>query len=166
MKSVFALFACLFIFSINSLIAQSRHLGWCHLLPNAKTKLLVNHVNPDRNVYYNTDEVLLLFDVKGQKGYAVDVDGRIVEIQDTATIKKIDTIGRVVKIVKAINISLDKKLNRENNVWLIGFSSAANTAKILLSSGEIVEIPKDCYIDLREYFINQSKKYVVQDVSN
>lgn len=144
--------------------SQIKSIGWYHLLPGTQTKLLANYVQPNSDGAYGAEEILLLFDFKGKKGYAVDIDGRIVEIQDTATIKRIETPGRVVKITKQINVTLDKKFNPNNNVWIVGFNSANNSAKVLLSSGETVEIPNDSYTDLRDYFDVMGKKYQPHNV--
>ena len=73
-------------------------------------------------------------------------------IDNLDKLKKIETEGRVVKMLKTIDISLSKKLGKDNNVWLVGFNSATNSAKILLANGSIAEIPKDSYIDIREFF--------------
>lgn len=149
-----------------NLSAQKTINGWCHLLPNAKTRLLVNYINTDHDVYYNSDEILLVFETNGAKAYAIDIDGRIVEVQDTATLKKIEIQGRVVKITKQVNISLQKKLHPDDNVWLVGFNSVNNAAKILLSSGEIVEIPSNSFIDLREYFETRNTKFEIRNVNS
>jgi hypothetical protein len=143
-------------------------IGWYHLLPGSKTKILVSYdraTNFSTNVWYATDEVLMIFESKNNIGYAIDIDGRIVQIDNMDKVKKIDTLGRVVKITKNLDVSLNKKLTVNNNVWLIGFNSAANTAKILLSSGEVVEIPKDTYVDIREYYDALGQKNKVYETS-
>lgn len=148
--------------------SQEKPIGWYHLLPGAETTLLDNLLNQNKmDTKYGVDEILLLFDFKGSYGYSVDVDGRIVLISDVSKIKKIDTTGRVVKIVKEINVSLKKTLLPGNNVFLVGFNSVNNTAKILLASGLVVEIPKDAYIDLRSYFEQKNiGKYETHKVLN
>lgn len=130
-------------------------IGWYHLLPGAKTKILTvydNSAKTNPGISYATDEVLLVFEIKGKFAYAIDIDGRIVLIDNLDKLKKIETEGRVVKMLKTIDISLSKKLGKDNNVWLVGFNSATNSAKILLANGSIAEIPKDSYIDIREFF--------------
>jgi hypothetical protein len=148
----------------STAVCQNENIGWYHLLSGAKTRVLTNYVDPKRNVAYAKDEILLFFDFKGNIGYAIDIDGRVLEITDTSKIKKIVQPGRVVKMIKDIDISLDKTLGRDNDVWIIGFNSSANTARVLLASGEIVEIPKDSYIDIRDYYLLAGKNNKANDV--
>ena len=141
--------------------AQKSQIGWYHLLPGSKTKVLVSYDKNSKyttDLWYSTDEVLLFFESRNNIGYAIDIDGRVLQVDNMDKVKKIDTVGRVVKIIKDIDVSLNKKLRANNNVWLVGFNPAANAAKILLSSGEIVEIPKDTYIDIREYYDSLGQK--------
>ncbi|RYZ26460.1 MAG: hypothetical protein EOO10_15490 [Chitinophagaceae bacterium] len=137
---------------------QEKTAGWYHLRHGAQTKLLQNFVDQNsRDLRYNVDEALLLFEIKGIKGYAVDIDGRILEIQDTAYVRRITTEGRVVKMVKDVSISLSKTLGKNNNVWIVGFNSLNNSAKVQLSSGEVVEIPRDAYQEISEQYVRGSQ---------
>jgi hypothetical protein len=153
---------------VQSQTTQGNKMGWYHLLAGAQTRVLDNCVgNNKSDVYYATDEILLIFDFKGSTGYAVDIDGRIVEITDISKTKRIDTAGRVVKMVRNIDVTLNKRLTVDNNVWLVGFNPSSNSAKVLLGSGEIVEIPKDSYIELRDYFLAKNKgKYKTYPVED
>ncbi len=158
-KRLIATLLILFLNGTNA-FSQENEIGWYHLLEGSQTKLLDNCVDNNKvDIGYGVDEVLLVFDFKGTKGYAVDIDGRIVEIQDMGKAKKIQVAGRVVKMIEEVDVSLNKKFNENNNVWIIGFNSVNNSAKILLSSSEIVEIPKNSFIDLRDYFIKKNAGY-------
>lgn len=69
-------------------------IGWYHLLPGSKTKILVSYnkaTNFSTNVWYATDEVLMIFEYKNNIGYAIDIDGRILQIDNMDKVKKIDT---------------------------------------------------------------------------
>jgi hypothetical protein len=166
-KSVISL---LFLFCICTikLTAQPKQMGWYFLQEGAKTKVLKSYIEKGEwsgtDIKYAVDEVLMFFDFQGTKGYAIDIDGRILEVQDISKIKKIETEGKVVKMLVEIDLSLNKKLNKENNVWLVGFNSANNTAKILLSDGNIYEIPKASYIDLKDYFLKKGSVNQIYDV--
>ncbi|MEN9446206.1 MAG: hypothetical protein RL728_718 [Bacteroidota bacterium] len=141
--------------------------GWHHLLKGAETKVLNNWAdNNNKNVFYNIDEILLVFELKGSSGFAIDVDGRVVQIMNMEKTKKINAEGRVVKMTKDIDVSLSKKFKKNNNVWLVGFNSANNTAKILLSNEEIVEIPRNLYIELSQYYLNNSRGFVSKTVTD
>lgn len=164
-KYLFTFFTTVLLIS-GHCIGQTKTIGWYHLLEGAQTMLLDNWVDQNKvDVGYGSNEVLLVFDFKGQKGYAIDVDGRAVQIQDMSKTRKIDTAGRVVKLTRDIDVSLNNKLTRNNNVWLIGFNPVNNSAKVLLASGEIVEIPKDSYIDIRDQLdLKWAYVYKVKDV--
>jgi hypothetical protein len=163
MKKLGLTLIIILVFQLNSFgqsNSSKNQIGWYHLLPECKTKVLIHYDKAEKNknlttdISYATDEILLMFDFKDNIGYGIDIDGRIVQVENIEKIKRIETAGRIVKITKEVNINLDKKLTPGNNVWLIGFNSVNNSAKILLGSGEIVEIPKDSYVDIKEY-LNQ-----------
>lgn len=150
-----------FILTTN-LVKSQNSIGWYHLLEGAQTRVLSNWVDNNKtDVWYGVDEILLVYEVKGDIGFAIDIDGRLVQILNMNRTKKVNLEGRVVKMIKEVDVSLNKKLNSNNNVWLVGFNSVNGTAKILLSTDEIIEVPKNTYIELTQFQINSSKGYPI-----
>jgi hypothetical protein len=161
----------LFIFSIaifSNLYAQTEPFqpGWYMVKSGAQIKVVQGNSEDElfdrdwQKIYYNENEVLLVFNFTKDKYYTYDPDGRVVLVKGKESLKKIDVAGRPIKISDnsgSVKIGLDLSLKNGNNVWMTGFISATKTVVVLLVDGQKVEIPQDSIQDLKEYIDEMDK---------
>jgi hypothetical protein len=137
---------------------QAISLGWHMLKSGAQVKVIQGNsgaVSSNYNwsqINYENNEVLNVFNVSKDKYYCYDPEGRIILVKGQSPLQKIEMQGRPVVLVEEVKIGLDKKFQKGNFVWLIGFNSSTKTASILLSDGSVIEIPQNSAQDLKEYF--------------
>jgi hypothetical protein len=150
MKTKFLLIPVIIFFMFSAQIfsqAITFKTSWYHVLSGAKIKVVKPNsadISSKKNlsvINYGDNEVLLAFYFEDDKYYCFDPDARIVIVKGAASLKKIETAGRAVKISTSVIVNSSVTLGVGNNVWLVGYNSDETKAKILLNDGITYEIP-------------------------
>lgn len=158
----------LFIFSlaiISTFNAQTEPFqpGWYMVKSGAQLKVVQGNSDDIeyretrldwKDLTYDENEVLLVFNYSKDKYYCYDPEGRVVLVKGSESLKKIDIAGRPGQIVDesgSVQIGLDMSLNSGNNVWITGFNPATKTVIVLLVDGQKVEIPQSSIQDLKVF---------------